>query len=70
MRNDVQLCTSKYDKKHIARTQILSHTKVLFIEFDDLTQFQKICMIIHVYKIEFPCVTIFYMGMGIYDTDW
>ena len=42
----------------------------MFIEFDVLTHFQKICMIIHVYKIGLFCSTISYIRMDIYGTNW
>ena len=41
----------------------------LFIEFDVLTHFQNICMIIHECKMGFPCSIIAYMRMGIYGTN-
>ena len=42
----------------------------IFNEFNVLTHFQKICMIIYVYKMGFPCSTISYIRMGIYGTKW
>ena len=40
------------------------------IEFDVLTHFQKICMIVHVYKMEFLYSTISYVRIDICGTNW
>ena len=36
----------------------------IFIEIDVLSHFQKMCMILRVYKMGFPYSTISYTGMG------
>ena len=49
---------------------VVGYSDFHIFEFDVLTHFPKICMIIHVYEMDFSCSTIFYKRMGIHVTNW
>ena len=58
-------CIRKIKSKPLFLATVIS----IFIEFDVLRHFQEYFVIIHVYKIEFPCSTISYIRMGIYGNN-
>ena len=51
---------------------VLATVIFIFVEFDALAHFQKLCVIIRVYTMGFPCSAISYtcIRMGIYGTDF